>query len=401
MENNKRLTLVSLNFHPEPTGIGPYATALAKDLSNEFALHVITGLPHYPSWRKQSFDDSELVKEIGNLKRLVHLIPRSNGVSGRLMLELSFAFKAAASNWKSPDAVLLTSPSLLTAGFSLVRSRVFHKNRPVIVWLQDLYSQGSKEIFHRKRIVQRIISWVEKKTLTGADSVVVIHDSFKAIIESELGVIGSKIEVIPNWSQFSFKPKLTKTETAKKFGLREMPTVLHAGNMGRKQALEYAIEAAGQSSKFQLILLGDGAMKATLQELGKDFDNVVFLPPVTEIDLSNLLNFADILLIHESSDTGKMAVPSKLTTYMRAGKPIIAATSPESNCAAEILKSASGIIVEPGNPEALSSSIDLLFRDASLRKTLAENGEIYSEFAYSAESSLNKFREHINALLEQ
>jgi GTP cyclohydrolase I len=81
-------------------------------------------------------------------------------------------------------------------------------------------------------------------------------------------------------------------------------------------------------------------MKANLQELGKGFDNVLFIPPVTELDLSNLLNFSDILLINESSDTGKMALPSKLTTYMRAGKPIIAATSTNSNCAAEILKSA-------------------------------------------------------------
>ena len=400
MDTNKRLTLVSLNFHPEPTGIGPYATALAKNLGNEFSLHVIAGLPHYPSWRQEPFDDSEILKDIRSLKRLAHVIPRSNAVLGRLMLELSFALKVAVTRWKKPDALILTSPSLLTAAVSLARARVFHRDTIVILWLQDLYGQGSKEIFKGKQIVQRIISWVERKTAARADSVVVIHESFKAILESEMGVSGSKVEVIPNWSQFSFNPNLTNADTARKFELRDVPTVLHAGNMGRKQSLEFAILAAGQSSKFQLLLVGDGAMKANLQELAKDFDNVLFLPPVTETDLSNLLNFSDILLVNESADTGKMAVPSKLTTYMRAGKPIIAATSPDSNCAIEILKSGSGIIVEPGNPEALSSSIDSLLNDINKRNALAENGKNYSDLFYASESSLAKFREHINTILK-
>jgi colanic acid biosynthesis glycosyl transferase WcaI len=399
METTKRLTLVSLNFHPEPTGIGPYATALAKNLSSEFSLHVIAGIPHYPSWQKEPFDDSEILKDIRSLRRLAHVVPRTNAVLGRLLLELSFALKAAVANWKSPDALLLTSPSLLAAAVSIVRARFFHRETVVVLWLQDLYGQGSKEIFKEKRVVQRIISWVEKKTLARADSVVVIHESFKEILESEFGVSGSRIEVIPNWSQFSFNPNLSKADTARKFGLRDMPTVLHAGNMGRKQALEFAILAADHSSKFQLLLVGDGAMKTSLQELGKDLDNVLFLPPVSEVDLSNLLNFSDILLVNESSDTGKMAMPSKLTTYMRAGKPIIAATTPNSNCALEILKSASGIIVEPGNSQALSASIDLLLSDMHTRNVLAKNGKSYSDRAYGSESILAKFREHINAIL--
>lgn len=49
---NRRLLVVSTNYAPELTGIGPYATQLAEHWAASGArTEVLTGMPHYPAWR--------------------------------------------------------------------------------------------------------------------------------------------------------------------------------------------------------------------------------------------------------------------------------------------------------------------------------------------------------------
>lgn len=49
---HRRLLVVSTNYAPELTGIGPYAAQLAEHWAASGAdTHVLTGMPHYPAWR--------------------------------------------------------------------------------------------------------------------------------------------------------------------------------------------------------------------------------------------------------------------------------------------------------------------------------------------------------------
>ena len=48
-----------------------------------------------------------------------------------------------------------------------------------------------------------------------------------------------------------------------------------------------------------------------------------------------------------------MCVPSKLTSYFTAGRPVLAAVEAESPSAAELDAADAGIRVAPGDPEAL------------------------------------------------
>lgn len=44
--------VVSTNYAPEHTGIGPYSTQIAEHLAASGAdTHVLAGMPHYPAWR--------------------------------------------------------------------------------------------------------------------------------------------------------------------------------------------------------------------------------------------------------------------------------------------------------------------------------------------------------------
>jgi glycosyltransferase involved in cell wall biosynthesis len=81
---------------------------------------------------------------------------------------------------------------------------------------------------------------------------------------------------------------------------------------------------------------------------------------------------ADVLLLNQLSTVTNTVIPSKLLTYMAAGRPVLAAVNANSQ-GAEILREADGgILVAPEDPEALS---------AAARWFMTQSGETLAAFA--------------------
>ena len=63
---------------------------------------------------------------------------------------------------------------------------------------------------------------------------------------------------------------------------------------------------------------------------------------------------ADVLLLNQKTAVKDAVIPSKLLTYMAAGKPVFCAAHEESEAARLIREAQCGQIVEPENPHALA-----------------------------------------------
>ena len=83
-----------------------------------------------------------------------------------------------------------------------------------------------------------------------------------------------------------------------------------------------------------------------------------------------MLESADILLINQRSSVDEMSLPSKLTAYFAAGRPIVAAVPAGSETASEVDAAGAGIVVPPGKPKALMNAILELQSDPHRRKAL-------------------------------
>ena len=140
-----RVTLVTLNYAPEPTGIAPYSTGAAAGLAAQGdAVLAITGYPHYPQWRilegypgLTRREQSEGVR----LLRLRHPVPRAGGLLTRALMEIVFGLRAVGSRWGRPDVVIAVSPALLSSALVVLRAQL--TRTPVIVWVQDIYTLGA------------------------------------------------------------------------------------------------------------------------------------------------------------------------------------------------------------------------------------------------------------------
>lgn len=155
--------------------------------------------------------------------------------------------------------------------------------------------------------------------------------------------------------------------------------VLHAGNMGHKQGLENVVESArlavGRKERVRFVLLGDGNQRAALEAFGEGVETLEFLRPVSEEEYPAALGAADVLLVNERPGVAHMAVPSKLTSYFRSGKPILAATAADGFTAKEVTASGAGVCVPADRPDLLLDEALRLAADGPLPHDSARQDE--------------------------
>ncbi|MEN2744290.1 glycosyltransferase family 4 protein [Sinomonas halotolerans] len=403
-----RLLIVGLNYAPEPTGNAPYTTGLAEALAERrFTVEVISGYPHYPAWKVFSgfsgLATSERLGGVG-LRRLRHYVPRSPRLATRLLMELTFGLHSVLRGWRRPDVVLVVSPALFSAAVAIGKARLL--GRPVGIWVQDLYSRGLEETSGGSSLATRAMKRLESLIFRSASGVSVIHDRFREYVVDELNVAPDKVSVIRNWTHIEHHAKFDRDAVRARLGwLPDEVIVLHAGNMGVKQGLENVVQAAKRAdasgSNVRFVLVGDGNQRPKLEALGGGVLSLEFIGSLSAREYSEVLRAADVLLINELAELREMSVPSKLTSYFSAERPVVAATHFDSATADEIRASGAGVQVEPGNPTALLKVCELIGTDAERARRLANAGRPYAEAVLSADAAVAAYASWLTKLAQR
>lgn len=391
---------MGINYAPEMAGIAPYTTGLATRLAAAgHEVRVLTAFPHYPSW---NFPPGTLGwsarEQEGSVivQRLRHVLPRTTSGVSRLVSEVVFGLRVATTTWGRPDFVLLVSPALFAAGIAMVRARLVHRGTPVGVWVQDLYSLGMRETGSGDRLgfAARCVRAVEARVLRAADSVVVIHEHFVRTV-TELGVRSGAATVIRNWTHVR-SVDADRAETRRRLGWAPDETiVLHTGNMGVKQDLRNVIAAARAADQAQapvrFVLLGDGGERSALERDAAGVRRLEIAPPLPNEHYMAVLQAADVLLVNEHPGLRAMAVPSKLTSYFASGRPVVAATHPDSLTASELRASGAGLRVDPGAPAALLEAVLRLRRARRTADRLGARGQVYRDQVLTEDAAVERF----------
>jgi glycosyltransferase involved in cell wall biosynthesis len=244
----------------------------------------------------------------------------------------------------------------------------------------------------------------ESFVLRRADAVVAIHDRFKSYLAKSSGAQLDAIHVVRNWTHT--KPiEVDPTNYRRLFGWGDETVILHAGNMGAKQALENVVEAArladARNSPVRFVLLGNGNQRRHLGEVSAGIERLQFLDSLDDLDFQGALAASDILLVNEKPGVTEMAVPSKLTSYFAAKRPVIAATDSGSITAQEIDTARAGLRVNAGDPQALLEAALELGDDPARASAFGENGAIFQMRELSRETAISHYAEIINSLAEK
>ncbi|GKV72792.1 hypothetical protein NCCP2145_21730 [Pseudarthrobacter sp. NCCP-2145] len=172
--------------------------------------------------------------------------------------------------------------------------------------------------------------------------------------------------------------------------------------MGKKQGLENVLQAAqhaqDKGSPVKFVLLGDGNQRTRLEELAAGMSHVSFMNSLSDSDFQLALTSADALLVNELPGVKDMSVPSKLTSYFNAAKPVIAATDPGSVTAFEMALSKGGLRVDAASPEDLLAAAETLRREPEKATEMGRHGLNYRKATLSEDAAIAHYDGLITSL---
>lgn len=393
-----RILLFAINYHPEPTGSAPYMTRLARHLAATHCVTVVTGHPHYPSWRVRRAEPEPAANP--RVMRYRHFVPRRPTAAGRALYEMSWLSSAGRSLLeRTPyDVVLCCIPSL-SAGLLAILAGRRHRV-PIGLIFHDLIGAGASQSGVASARMGRSLAAAEASLARGASRVAVLCEDFIPYLQSR-GVPPERLFRFHNWGRLG-EANAGVEETRRRVGWAPSEFIaLHAGNMGQKQALENAVDAAARlPTGVRVVLAGDGNdrphLEARAQRAG--IRNLAFLPVQAAGDYESMLAAADVLLVNQRPTVTEMSIPSKLTAYFRAGRPIVAAVDLESAAAREIGRAQAGRLVPAGDAATLADAILRLKASPEIRQKLGENGRRYAQDVLYASADLDDYDRFIAEL---
>jgi glycosyltransferase involved in cell wall biosynthesis len=172
--------------------------------------------------------------------------------------------------------------------------------------------------------------------------------------------------------------------------------------MGAKQGLENVVEAArvsqARGGPVHYVLLGDGNQRPAVERLAVGIPTISFLPPADSDTYPDILGAADALLVNERPGVAEMSLPSKLTSYCAAGRPVLAAVDGLGAAAEVVRASGAGVVVTPGRPEQLHDAALELSLAPGRAASMGGAGRAYAAKHYGAADAMAGYDRWLTAL---
>ena len=277
---------------------------------------------------------------------------------GRLRWELAYGRAWVRYLHSVPADVVIMCNVPLIAMVSFVRYAK-RAGVPWIFWHQDIYSSGLGDELHR-RLPARIASMIghrlerlEAWCARNARHVVAIGAGFTGFYQ-RWGVPPERVSVIPNWAPLDkiIPSARGNRRSADLFDAEADMRMLYAGTLGRKHnpllliKLLEATRAAGVRAHLTVVSEGEAADDLRAAAAADPQLPLKIVPFQPASDLSDVLGSADILIGLLEPDATTFSIPSKVLSYMAAGRPILGLL-PANNPAAADIEACGGFVDDP------------------------------------------------------
>lgn len=227
------------------------------------------------------------------------------------------------------DVVYATSTPLIVGIPALIAKRLGHKE--LVFEARDHWPASAIELnLLKNKFLIHTLSWLEKTIYDNSAVIVTLSEGLAEGIRQVAGE-GKPVHVIPNGSDLDFfSPDIDGSATRQEKGWNDKLVLVHAGTMGRINALEFVIDAAERVRDYQdilFVLIGQGSnegnLKRMVEELG--LRNVQILPSVPRQKLPAILAAADVIMaiIGKFPSVEKQASLNKFYDGLSAGKPLL------------------------------------------------------------------------------
>ena len=268
-------------------------------------------------------------------------------------------------------------------------------------WVQDFYGVAVHRLLRDRApvlgaLVGRYYMRIDRRVLRRSDKIILITDDFRPLLH-EMGVQPDRVHVIENWApldELPLRPRINPW--SEKHALSDKFVFLYSGTLGMKHNPALLLELARHfqdEERAQVVVISEGLGADWLREKKAKLsvDNLLLLPFQPFEAMPDVLASSDVLVAILEPDAGVFSVPSKVLTYLCAGKPILAAMPAENLAARIIEKTGAGIVEKPGEVGAFVSAGKRLQGDPGLRCRVGASARSYAENAFDIKRVVDAF----------
>ena len=252
-----------------------------------------------------------------------------------------------------------------------------------MLWLQDLQSGLASVALGRPAVVAHVLGWLERSLIRRADAVVVISPEFERAVLG-FGADASRVHVIENWAPLKQLPQRpVENDWSIEMGLSNAFVFLYSGSLGKKHSAQLLVDLADEfidDPDVRIVVVAEGAGVATLESSSRHNLDVLPFQPFGR--LADVMGTASVLVALLEPSAGGFSVPSKVLSYLCAGRPILASIPIENAAARMIDERASAGIVVSVESAAFRAAARTLYTDADLRERLGVAGRAFAEATF-------------------
>jgi colanic acid biosynthesis glycosyl transferase WcaI len=322
--------------------------------------------------------------------------------------EIEYGNKLAAAVREIQPDLVLSAQTPLDAEYRLHKA-CLSAGIPRIHWLQDLIGIATWKILRKKipvlgELIGRYYIAVEKTLLKNADLIVAITDDFVPLLR-DWNIPDENITVFPNWPTLEHIPVLQKDNAwSRENALEGYFVFLYTGTLGFKHNPQLLLALAqefisSKSVKIVVVSEGPGADWLRDQKRKNNLHNIIILPYQPVERYAEVLASGDVLIGNLNADAGMYSVPSKILSYLCAGKPILFSMPEENQAAKMITTNKAGFGVNPDDQEGFIKGAQRLLADHALCLELARNGREYAEDNFNIARIGDRFDQIVNMLV--
>lgn len=363
-------------------------------------VHVVSGIPNYPDGKyHKGYGLYKKRHEVVNGVMVTRLpiIPRGNN---KIMLMLNyFSYFLLAWVWMLFHAighkydrvfVQQLSPVMMSAPGVLYKRL---RKVPLYTWVLDLWPESLTAAggINNKYVLGFFKRFV-KREYKYSDKILISSRSFDQSI-LEYGPYGDKIVYYPQWADGNASIEKRPDN---------VPTIppgfklMFAGAVGEAHGFECTMQAAlltKDRKDIKWIIVGDGRRLDWVREFVKEHcleETVFTLGRFPSETMPWFFKQADVMLVTLNDDPlFKLYAPAKISSYMSAGKPIVAVLNGEG---AEVIKDADcGWTLPAGDSEGFARlAIELSQKDETELIMRGKNAAKYYNEHYVKEKCLKK-----------
>jgi len=272
------------------------------------------------------------------------------------------------------------------------------KKRTNIRWIAHFVDEWTQNPVQelKNKCIKGVNEWMEKKVLTAADYILVAWPGMTSLFlkdvtyKSKVLAYGFDIADFINTPEFD-KDRFIITYTGSFYGPQQPIHFLYA----IKDLIE---EGKIKIDKIQLDFFGltrqSGFLKFEDTLLKKIIKRHSY---VSHKEIINYIMTANLLLLILGSKRGSYTIPGKTFEYIASGRPILALVPKKSDVANLVLKTKTGVIVDPENVEEIKRAILYYYKkwEGDRLNVEPDWGEIYKYEAKVGAKKLSRIFEKV------